>query len=307
MSGQLTVVVSKDRGHGAAQREVHAQLAAALARMSDVAVAVVPHLYDLASDGPAFEMLRAVPGDVAVLSWLYPRAAYWVLDANGVRGRMGRSKLVPEEEVDEPRTPRRRAEAPDRTIWCLDLRAGHEAQVYVEEVARLAGVPAPAIPAGGPPRQASRAPAEVEEPAAPRWYPVIDFSRCANCLECLNFCLFGVFGLDESDAVVVESPDACRPGCPACARVCPSGAIMFPQHSDAAIAGNGAGAAQGPGAELFQLVTPGDLQARAGAERQRAIEEQERHTSGGAEAGHSPAPGKGDLDRLVDEVDDLEM
>jgi ferredoxin len=55
----------------------------------------------------------------------------------------------------------------------------------------------------------------------------------------LNFCLFGVYGLDESQRLFVEQPDACRDGCPACSRICPSQAIMFPQHSDARIAGDG--------------------------------------------------------------------
>ena len=29
-----------------------------------------------------------------------------------------------------------------------------------------------------------------------RWYPVIDYSRCTNCMECIDFCLFGVYGVD---------------------------------------------------------------------------------------------------------------
>ena len=26
------------------------------------------------------------------------------------------------------------------------------------------------------------------------WFPVIDYDRCTNCMQCLSFCLFGVYG-----------------------------------------------------------------------------------------------------------------
>jgi len=71
-----------------------------------------------------------------------------------------------------------------------------------------------------------------------RWYPVIDFSRCTNCLECIDFCLFGVYGVDQAETILVEQPDNCRKGCPACSRVCPENAIIFPQHKTPAIAGS---------------------------------------------------------------------
>src|SRR5207302_575815 len=32
-----------------------------------------------------------------------------------------------------------------------------------------------------------------------RWYPVIDYSRCTNCMECIDFCLFGVYGVDAGE------------------------------------------------------------------------------------------------------------
>ena len=77
----------------------------------------------------------------------------------------------------------------------------------------------------------------IEESADRRWYPVIDFSRCTNCMECIDFCLFGVYGVDGAETILVEQPDNCRKGCPACSRVCPENAIIFPQHKTPAIAG----------------------------------------------------------------------
>ena len=70
-----------------------------------------------------------------------------------------------------------------------------------------------------------------------RWYPVIDYSRCTNCMECIDFCLFGVYGVDLKDRILVEAQDNCKKGCPACSRVCPENAIIFPQHKTPAIAG----------------------------------------------------------------------
>ncbi|ADB19147.1 4Fe-4S ferredoxin iron-sulfur binding domain protein [Pirellula staleyi DSM 6068] len=77
----------------------------------------------------------------------------------------------------------------------------------------------------------------IEEEGGRRWYPVIDYSRCTNCMECIDFCLFGVYGVDRVDTILVEQPDNCRKGCPACSRVCPENAIIFPQHKTPNIAG----------------------------------------------------------------------
>ena len=77
----------------------------------------------------------------------------------------------------------------------------------------------------------------LQESQKPRWYPIIDPSRCTACLECVNYCLFGVYAIGEDPQPFVDQPDACRDGCPACSRVCPSKAIMFPLYEDRLIAG----------------------------------------------------------------------
>ena len=68
------------------------------------------------------------------------------------------------------------------------------------------------------------------------WAPVIDSTRCTHCLQCLSFCLFGVYAA-KAGKVEVREPAQCKPNCPACARVCPEAAILFPQHPAEAIHG----------------------------------------------------------------------
>lgn len=63
----------------------------------------------------------------------------------------------------------------------------------------------------------------------PAWYPVIDYSRCTNCGQCADFCLFGVYEKTENRVNVVN-PENCKNNCPACARICPSTAIIFPKY-----------------------------------------------------------------------------
>jgi len=80
-------------------------------------------------------------------------------------------------------------------------------------------------------------------PAAPippdwkPWFPVLDYDRCIDCGQCMSFCLFGVYDLDADSRVVVAQPANCKTNCPACARVCPEAAIMFPKHAQSPING----------------------------------------------------------------------
>ena len=70
------------------------------------------------------------------------------------------------------------------------------------------------------------------------WFPVIDFDRCKHCGQCLNFCLFGVYRQEIDGCIRVANPRNCKTGCPACARVCPHGAIVFPKYKSAPINGD---------------------------------------------------------------------
>jgi len=68
------------------------------------------------------------------------------------------------------------------------------------------------------------------------WFPVIDYDRCTNCMQCLTFCLFDVYGV-EDDKIDVSHEDHCKTDCPACSRVCPEAAIMFPKYKKGPING----------------------------------------------------------------------
>lgn len=70
------------------------------------------------------------------------------------------------------------------------------------------------------------------------WFPVIDYDRCTNCMQCLSFCLFGVYGVDGDKHIQVQNNDNCKTNCPACSRVCPEAAIMFPKYKAGPINGD---------------------------------------------------------------------
>jgi NAD-dependent dihydropyrimidine dehydrogenase PreA subunit len=63
----------------------------------------------------------------------------------------------------------------------------------------------------------------------PSWFPLIDYSRCSGCGQCADFCLFGVYEKSEGRVVVIN-PVECKNNCPACARICPQTAIIFPKY-----------------------------------------------------------------------------
>jgi Pyruvate/2-oxoacid:ferredoxin oxidoreductase delta subunit len=345
---RVTVVLSQAPGKHPAKRSLEESVVAALLLEPDVEVSVVPNLYDLGPDHTGRLFLGSVKGDMVVLSWLYPRAAFWLLDRDGIKGHPGETQLKQpaddDEVTPEPAEPAERPDAigaagtiPDRHIYCLDLRDFNKPDPYVQEVKRIAGECRERREAKAR-QQAANSPVIVElglaangaEPpangnglaaftpeallaaAGRRWYPVIDYSRCTNCLECLDFCLFGVYGVDAFERIITENQDQCKKGCPACSRVCPQQAIIFPEYKSAAIAGADTGAVGGLKIDLSKLFggDVADALSLAVQERDRELVNDGRDAVGMAvgipkrQAGKEQQP-KDELDKLVDDLDNL--
>ncbi len=91
------------------------------------------------------------------------------------------------------------------------------------------------------------------------WYPVLDYDLCTSCQKCMNFCLFGVYTLSDEGKVIVENPENCKDLCPACARTCPSGAIVFPKHHQSPIDGGEGELEEGNDGLLSQIQKSNDV------------------------------------------------
>src|SRR5919198_2321901 len=109
---RLTVVLSQAQGKNPARRALEEAVTAALIMEPGLDVSVVPYLYDLPADHTGRLFLESVPGDMVVLGWMYPRAAFWLLDRDGIKGHYGESQLKPpaaddeDEEEGEPEPPK---------------------------------------------------------------------------------------------------------------------------------------------------------------------------------------------------------
>jgi NAD-dependent dihydropyrimidine dehydrogenase PreA subunit len=332
---RLTVVLSQAQGKNPARRALEESIAAALLVEPGLEVSIIPFLYDLDANHTGRLYLEGVTGDMVVLSWLYPRAAFWLLDRDGIKGQLGETKLKPEDEEEADERAKEEAteeekpappqgigatDVPERWIYTLDLRDHTDFRVFVEEVrriaeecvARRAAMTQPALVQLGVPESPRFTPEQMQKTPGRRWYPVIDYSRCTNCMECLDFCLFGVYGVDGLDRILVENQDNCKKGCPACSRVCPSQAIMFPDYKTPAIAGAEVGAVTGLKIDLSRLFGGDDALKIAANERDRELVADGREAVGltvgipKRQADKQPAP-KDDLDNLVDALDNLDI
>jgi NAD-dependent dihydropyrimidine dehydrogenase PreA subunit len=341
MSKRLSVIVSQAQGKNPAKRKLEEDIVAGLLFESGIDVTIVPNLYDIQADSSSQIALQGVSGNAVLCSWLFERAARWVLDRHGVHGHDG-TVLLKAEESDEEDTEGSEGDAddkdrvidsrdiPNRKIYCLDLKASNSANDFIAEVKRIHAEnavqviglsdvlnAAPLEPAGNTNGNGQTAPNAVvnriEEKSGRRWYPVIDYSRCTNCMECIDFCLFGVYGVDRIDTILVEQPDNCRKGCPACSRVCPENAIMFPQHKTPAIAGSmdAAASLKIDLSQLFGAPKEGKSAAELAAlERDEQLVMAGRQAVGSEGIRSSRAEGSSEpdeLDDLVDELNDLDL
>lgn len=249
-----------------------------------------------------------------------------------------------DDDQDEDDSPEEDAEnsgigsvnVPDRRLYCIDLRASASANEYVNEIRRISGENSVQVVdlmswIGGNPKEeqlqrylqpdrmleARRAfdsgnathqdKVALPEDTGRRWYPVIDYSRCTNCMECIDFCLFGVYGVDQLDRILVEQQDNCKKGCPACSRVCPANAIIFPQHKTPAIAG-AAGEVSGVKIDLTQLF--GGDSGESAIETAVKERDAELILAGREAVGMSVGirqAHREEIDQLIDDLDALEF
>ena len=305
-SDRISVIISEPRGDEDRSRDEGLQrLLDGLAERADIEVVLVPYLIDLSANGPVMRRLRTLNGHMLVVGPFQARAIHWLLTKNALEGFF--VELEPNADLSAAADAKTSSGAM-RTVWCLDLRGSgrtEACEACLNEIARRMGEK---IERGEQPE-----PCRIEETTRRRWYPVVDRDRCTNCLECLNFCLFGVFGLDENKRLAIDQPDACRPGCPACSRICPSGAIIFPEHDDPAISGDPRASSGGLKLDLSQLfggVNPSfqdpssvDPAAMAAMERDLALSQQKNPE----ESKPASNAKKTDLDSLVDELDELDL
>lgn len=357
---KLTVVIAQAPGKNPNKRQVEETIAATLLLDPQVDVSLIPHLYDLTADHTGMLFLKSVRGDMVILSWLFPRAARWILDRNSVKGHEGVSLLKSpkgddeEDEEEEESNGEQESsserpnavgawEVPNRKIYCLDLRDHADPKVYLDEIRRIVsecsvqtvdlmgwinGSPAPEqlqrylnpvglpiVPAGANGATSAAAAngngAPADEVTRRRWYPVIDYSRCTNCMECIDFCLFGVYGVDAGERILVEQQDNCKKGCPACSRVCPENAIIFPEHKTPAIAGSEVGSVAGLKIDLSKLFGAPTALEQAVLERDHELVADGRDAVGmtvGIPKRRSDAPQTHDaLDDLMDGLDKLDL
>lgn len=146
-----------------------------------------------------------------------------------------------------------------RAVRWLLAAAGLE-PTAAELVDLRSGLQDGALDGLGAARAEAVTPAEVTGGPGAGWFPVLDLDRCTHCGQCASFCLFGVYGQDDRGRVVVTDPDGCKDNCPACARVCPETAIIFPKLGEAPL--NGAavtGEAAGPVAVDLDRAVGADL------------------------------------------------
>jgi hypothetical protein len=148
----LLVVVSQGQSRSPDKRAIEDGVAAAAAALPNTIALIVPHLYDLASDSQSLERIRQWRGPIVLLTWLFDRAAIWVMDRMDVRGRPGNVELVnpdianddedeeeAEEKVDERAEDRvaNIQQRPDRRIYSIDLRASSSIDAFENEFRRI--------------------------------------------------------------------------------------------------------------------------------------------------------------------------
>ena len=56
-----------------------------------------------------------------------------------------------------------------------------------------------------------------------KWYPVIDYTNCAECGSCIEMCSHGVYDAQKAPTPIVINENGCVEGCHGCGSLCPNG------------------------------------------------------------------------------------
>ena len=88
--------------------------------------------------------------------------------------------------------------------------------------------------------KASAATPQTQKPGGWKpWFPVIDYSRCTNCMQCLSLLpVRRLRRVARTSKIEVQNQTNCKTDCPACSRVCPEVAILFPKYKAGPINGD---------------------------------------------------------------------
>ncbi len=195
---------------------------------SGLKVDYIPDLCKLAAESNP--MLKEISWAETIIIACYPRAVYWLLKCVGISIETSQ-------------------------IWNMKELSGIDIVKKIEEISQknsdntLHNIP----------QQTNNS--NTDAPWIP-WFPVLDYDRCCNCKQCLNFCLFGVYSQKEGK-VTVKNPKSCKNNCPACARICPACAIIFPKCPETPL----------QGAPVPSDYKPTNLQQMLGSDPQKALHE----------------------------------
>ena len=149
MAKRLSVVLSQSPSKNPAKRKLEEDIVAGLLFENGIDVTIVPNLYDIKPDSTGMLALKQINGNVVVVSWLFERAAHWVLDRNQINGHVGKVLLQNDVDDDEEELEDSQDEAddkervidsreiPNRKIYCLDLKTTNRADDFVNEVKRI--------------------------------------------------------------------------------------------------------------------------------------------------------------------------
>ena len=184
----------------------------------------VPDLCELAAQGNS-SLAHLAEGDGEVrIAACYPRAVKWLFHRNGSPLPEGKARIC-----------NMRAQSSAEVL--ADLLAEEIEASETPEAVRSEDLTAEAAASEAAAAEVVAAEAKGPGDWQP-WFPVIDYDRCTNCMQCLSFCLFGVYDVDEQKQIEVREPQKCKTNCPACSRVCPEVAILFPKYKAGPINGD---------------------------------------------------------------------